>query len=175
MSKQSKGTKNKIRPVLRKIVTTETHRDMLKSVSEPIDNPDNPDKWVRSLMLDIRKTAYNLNAEGLAAVQTGQPLRILGFRLEKGIIVLSNPEIVNKSDKTDKRRERCLSLPGRQKTVKRPLTVYVKGYTPYGKLLNLTLSGMSARAFCHEMDHLEGILITDYKEEDEEQGNSGFR
>lgn len=115
---------------------------------------------IRTLIEDMKETMYNANGVGLAAPQVGILKRIIVVDVGDGPIVLINPEIVEEKGKeTDV--EGCLSIPGKEGSVERPSYVKVKGISEEGKEAVYTGEGLLARAFCHEIDHLNGILFID--------------
>jgi peptide deformylase len=97
---------------------------------------------------------------GLAAPQVGLPYRV--FCMENELpIVCFNPKIVYTSQNFIEMEEGCLSYPGLMLKVSRPETIRVRFQTPYGKIITDKYSGLSARVFQHELDHLDGICFTD--------------
>lgn len=116
---------------------------------------------ILTLLDDMRDTLIKANGAGLAAVQVGVLRRIVLVCYEEdNIIELINPEIIDRKG-TQQELEGCLSLPDRWGLVERPETVTVKALDRNGKEFTVTASGLGARAFCHELDHLDGILYTD--------------
>ena len=101
---------------------------------------------------------------GLAAVQVGILRRVVIVDIDdgKGLMELINPEIVEVSDETEESEEGCLSLPGQWGIVKRPKTVIVRAQNREGKWCKFKGEGLRARCFCHELDHLEGNVFTDF-------------
>jgi peptide deformylase len=103
---------------------------------------------------------------GLAANQIGEPLSIFVFNpggvgVEQEPVAVLNPEIILKEGK-EEREEACLSLPGISEVLLRPYKVIVKGYNENGKEIELTGSGLLARVFQHEIDHLNGMFFIDH-------------
>ena len=116
--------------------------------------------WV--LLDDMYETMRQNNGVGLAAPQVGILRRIVVIDVDDsyGKIELINPVITAMRGKqTDS--EGCLSEPGKYGYVKRPAKVKIKGQNRYGKPVEYIGSGLLARAFCHEVDHLNGILFSD--------------
>lgn len=97
---------------------------------------------------------------GLAAPQVGVLKRIIVIRIGELLIELINPEIIYESGEQND-IEGCLSVPGVSMNVIRPLVVKVKGLDRNGKEVEYEGSDLLARAFCHEVDHLNGILFID--------------
>ena len=114
---------------------------------------------------DMIETMRAARGVGLAANQIGVPVRIisleLGLEKESQSLVLVNPEIVQLTSE-ETAEEGCLSLPGFYETVKRARQVLVKAVTLEGKEFSMECEGLLARAFQHEIDHLNGILLVDH-------------
>ena len=114
---------------------------------------------------DMIETMRAARGVGLAANQIGVPVRIisleLGLEKESQPLVLINPEIVQLTSE-ETAEEGCLSLPGFYETVKRARQVLVKAVTLEGKEFSMECEGLLARAFQHEIDHLNGILLVDH-------------
>ena len=99
------------------------------------------------------------NGVGLAAPQVGIRRRIVVIDVGEGPIELMNPEILRESEEMDEDTEGCLSFPGKYGLVKRPRSVTVRAQDRDGNLFELEGEGLLARAFCHEIDHLDGVLF----------------
>ena len=117
------------------------------------------------LIDDMIETMYAAPGVGLAAPQVGVPLRIFvidlsGGRDPSGLAVMINPEFVER-DGMQLEEEGCLSVPGFEATVVRPLRAVVKGLDRAGNEQQREGVGLLARAFQHEMDHLDGTLFVD--------------
>ena len=118
------------------------------------------DERLITLIEDMIETMYDANGVGLAAPQVGILKRVIVIDIGDGIIELINPEIIKVSgEQTDV--EGCLSVPGVNGDVSRPQKVKVRGLDRKGNMVEMEGEGLLARAFCHETDHLEGILFTD--------------
>jgi len=105
-------------------------------------------------------TMYQEDGVGLAAPQVGILKRVVVVDIGDGIIELINPEIIETSgEQIDD--EGCLSVIGEVGIVKRPYKVKVRAYNRKGQLFEIEGEELLARAFCHEIDHLEGILFVD--------------
>ncbi len=123
------------------------------------------DEKLSQLIEDMLETMYNADGAGLAAVQVGILKRVVVIDVGDGPIELVNPEItLTEGEQTG--QEGCLSLPGRYETVTRPLKVQVKAQNREGKWQVFTGENLKARAFCHELDHLEGILFISHAKKD---------
>ncbi|MCA1295060.1 peptide deformylase [Paenibacillus sp. alder61] len=120
---------------------------------------------VQKLLTDMAETMYKAEGVGLAAPQIGILKRVIVVDVgdEHGLIELINPEIVSKEGEQFG-PEGCLSIPGYRGDVRRAQTVTVKGLDRNGKEVTYTGSDLLARAFQHEIDHLNGVLYTDIAE-----------
>ena len=153
---------------MRKIVTLGD--EALRKACKPMQKFDLR-LWL--LLRDMADTMYKANGVGLAAPQVGILRRVVVVDIGEGLIELVNPEIIAMEGEQEG-PEGCLSLPGRQGYVRRPNKVTVRAQDREGKFFEITGEGFLARAFCHELDHLDGVLYIDkmdYEifEEDEEE------
>ena len=98
---------------------------------------------------------------GLAANQVGRLRRVLVAGIEEDEYVLVNPVIEARSDETEVLAEGCLSIPGIQVDVERPMAVTVSGQDAAGEEIRFEAEGLLARVLQHEIDHLDGVLILD--------------
>ncbi len=113
-----------------------------------------------ALLDDMRETLKNANGAGLAAPQVGVLKRIAIVDCEGEVLELINPIITEfEGEQTDV--EACLSCPGKYGEVTRPQKVTVSALDRNGNIFTRTAEGFTARAFCHELDHLDGILYID--------------
>lgn len=113
-----------------------------------------------SLLDDMKVTVRAEDGAGLAAPQVGVDIRAVVIDVEEGFFELVNPEIYcEKGEQTGP--EGCLSVKGKQGIVTRPEKVKVVYRDRYGRKHKLTAEGFCARAVCHELDHLDGILYID--------------
>ncbi|HTU99934.1 MAG TPA: peptide deformylase [Luteitalea sp.] len=120
---------------------------------------------IDTLIDDMRDTMHAASGVGLAAPQVGESLRICLVDLSAGrrpdqVMVLINPELLS-SDGLQLKEEGCLSVPGIEATVPRPLTVTVRAMDRDGDVREIHAEGLLARALQHEIDHLNGILFLD--------------
>jgi len=145
-----------IRPIL-KFGDTPLHQK-----ARPVDTitPD-----LERLIDDMVETMYAAPGIGLAAPQVGEPLRIFVVDLSMGhdpagLITVVNPEFVER-DGMQLEEEGCLSVPGFNATVMRPARAVVKGLDRHGEPIQIEGKDLLARAFQHEMDHLDGMLFVD--------------
>lgn len=116
-----------------------------------------------TLLKDMADTMYKAEGVGLAAPQVGILRRVVVIDVGDGLVELMNPEIIASSGEQCG-REGCLSLPGRQGIVKRPDKVTVRAQDRKGKPFEFEAEGFFARAVCHELDHLDGVLYIDKME-----------
>jgi peptide deformylase len=128
------------------------------------------DAKLKALASAMKKTMKESNGLGLAAPQIGKSIRmftmIYNFKQkDETVLTVINPEILAVSEDLCIDDEGCLSLPGIWKKVKRPCEIQVKFYDINGALMKMTLSGLNAREFLHENDHLDGVLFIDRVEE----------
>ncbi len=119
------------------------------------------DDKLAALIDDMLETMYNANGVGLAAVQVGILKRVVVIDIGEGPMELVNPEITMKEGEQQE-SEGCLSLPGKYGITSRPQKVQVKAQDRSGKWQVFTGEDLKARAFCHEIDHLDGILFTSH-------------
>lgn len=109
---------------------------------------------------DMADTMYEAEGVGLAAPQVGILRRYCIVDVGDGIIELVNPVIEEQSG-SQSGEEGCLSIPGRYEEVERPMNVTVRAQDRNGKTFKIKAEGFKARALCHEIDHLDGILYID--------------
>ncbi|MBQ6467973.1 MAG: peptide deformylase [Clostridia bacterium] len=141
----------------RNIVTIDD--DILYKRSRPVEKFD---QRLWTLLDDMRETMYKANGVGLAAVQVGVLRRVVVMDCTEdhtGYLELINPEIIEKEGEQFE-NEGCLSLPGEVGVTCRPAVVKVKAQDRNGKWCVYKGTEMKARCFCHEIDHLDGILFT---------------
>lgn len=135
---------------------------VLHKPSEPVKNIDGA---IVELVGDMIETMYAAPGIGLAAPQIAVPLRVIVIDLSVGedksqVIRLVNPEFVEREGEQS-HEEGCLSVPGYGGTPVRPARVVVKGLDLEGKERTYEGRELLARAFCHEIDHIDGLLFVD--------------
>lgn len=144
-------------------------RPILRYGDRPLHQPAAPvadiDDGVQKLIDDMIETMYAAPGIGLAATQVGLPLRIFVVDISVGrnpsdLIVMVNPEFVER-DGMQLEEEGCLSVPGFNATVVRPARAVVKGLNRQGEEQTIEGTGLLARAFQHEIDHLDGTVFVD--------------
>ena len=134
----------------------------LHKPSEPVKEIDGT---IHKLLDDMVETMYAAPGIGLAAPQIAVPLRVIIVDLSVGeepgqLIKLINPEFVIREGE-QRHDEGCLSVPGFGGSPVRPARVVVKGLDPDGKERTYEGTELLARAFCHEIDHIDGLLFVD--------------
>lgn len=115
---------------------------------------------ILTLLDDMAETMAFAEGVGLAAPQVGVLRRVVVIDVGEGLIELINPEIISASGE-QAGEEACLSCGERRGIVKRPSKVKVRALDRSGAVREYTGEGLLARAFCHELDHLDGILFLD--------------
>jgi peptide deformylase len=131
---------------------------LLRKVSRPVDEIT---PRILTLLDDMKETMRAAEGCGLAAVQVGVLRRIAIIEIEEGVVYeLINPKIVAFAGEQQE-QEGCLSIPGRWGITKRPMHVTVRAFNRYGEEYEVSGSELLARAFCHEIDHLDGKLFID--------------
>jgi peptide deformylase len=136
----------------------------LRQVSDPVKKID---AGVRKLVEDMFETMYEAPGIGLAAIQVGEPKRVITMDLAKkddpkDPQVFINPEILWTSEDKAVYEEGCLSIPEYYSDVERPAQVKVKYLDLEGKAHELEASGLLATCLQHEIDHLNGVLFIDH-------------
>ena len=143
---------------LRKILTDE--EPALHKVCKPVEKFD----WrLHKLLDDMQETLIDSNGVGLAAPQVGILRRVVLVDLGDEILELINPEIIS-TEGEQVGAEGCLSVPGRYGLVKRPYYAKVRAQDRNGQWYEAEGEELIARCFCHELDHLDGILYTQVME-----------
>lgn len=125
-------------------------------------NVENFDSRLWTLLDDMKETMYKANGVGLAAVQVGVLRRVVVMDCTEdhsGYIELINPEITYREGEQFE-NEGCLSFPGESGVTCRPAVVKVKAQDRNGQWCVFKGDGLKARCFCHEIDHLDGIVFT---------------
>jgi len=118
------------------------------------------DEKLWQLLDDMKETMEKAEGVGLAAVQVGILKRVVVINVGDGLMELINPQILE-TEGVQCSAEGCLSLPGKQGTTIRPMTVKVKAQNRNGNWCVYKGTELKAKAFCHEIDHLDGVLYID--------------
>ena len=130
----------------------------LRKICRPVDTVT---PRILTLLDDMTETMRAADGVGLAAPQVGVLRRIVVIETEEdGLIELINPKIIAYSGEQES-EEGCLSVPGRWGITRRPMHVTVRAMNRKGEIFDITGSGLLAKAFCHEIDHLDGKLYID--------------
>lgn len=133
--------------------------ELLRKKSRPVDEIT---PRILQLLDDMKDTLHAADGCGLAAVQVGVLRRVVIVETEKGdLLEMINPEIIA-TEGEQHNIEGCLSVPDKCGITTRPMTVTVRAMNRYGEIYEATGSDLKARAFCHEIDHLDGILYIDH-------------
>lgn len=140
----------------------------LKTVSTPVETFDDA---LKTLVDDMIDTMYDANGIGLAAIQVGEPKRVLvidlqeapeGEEPDKNPLIFINPEILDPSEELAGYKEGCLSVPEQFADVERPASIRARWQDLDGNVHEENMDGLMATCLQHEMDHLEGILFIDH-------------
>ncbi len=137
---------------------------LLRLVSKPVERFDDQ---LRKFAGDMFDTMYDAPGIGLAAIQVGEPIRMLVIDLakedeEKQPHIFINPQIVSSSDERSTYEEGCLSIPDYYAEVERPATIKVEYFDVDGKPQTIETDGLMATCLQHEIDHLNGVLFIDH-------------
>ncbi|MDO4280851.1 MAG: peptide deformylase [Peptococcaceae bacterium] len=130
---------------------------VLRKISKPVKEVND---HIKRLMDNMAETMYHAKGVGLAAPQVGYSKRVIVVDIGDGLYKLANPEIIHSSGLQDG-PEGCLSVPGTIGDVKRSENVTVRALNENNEEVTIEASGFKARAFQHEIDHLNGIIFTD--------------
>jgi peptide deformylase len=137
---------------------------VLRLISKPVERVDAP---LLKLADDMLDTMYDAPGIGLAAIQVGEPLRMLVIDLAKedeppAPQLFINPEVLGASEDLSVYEEGCLSIPDYYAEVERPASVRVKYLDRAGKAQEIEAEGLLATCLQHEIDHLNGVLFIDH-------------
>ena len=146
---------------IRQIVTSED--PILRKTSRKVEKFD---EKLCALLDDMNETLKKAEGAGLAAVQVGILRRVVLVDVGDGLLELINPEIIETKGEIED-TEGCLSVPGEWGLVKRPEYVKIKAQDRRGVWRRYEGTGLKARCFCHEIDHLDGVLYKDKLDEGE--------
>ena len=143
---------------LRKILTDK--EPALHKVCKPVVNFD---AKLFKLLDDMKETLQDANGVGLAAPQVGILRRVVLVDTGEEVLELVNPELLE-TDGEQEGAEGCLSVPGKYGLVKRPYYAKVRAQDRHGEWFECEGEELIARCFCHELDHLDGIVYTEVME-----------
>ncbi len=155
---------------IRKIMTVE--EPCLHKVCRPVEKFDGK---LHKLLDDMKETLLDANGVGLAAPQVGILRRVVVIDLGDEMLEMVNPELLETSGEQEG-AEGCLSVPGKYGLVKRPNFAKVRAQDRNGEWFEAEGEELIARCFCHELDHLDGIVYTEVMERyltDEELNGEG--
>ena len=148
----------------------------LRKISKPVKYFD---ESLGILLDDMKETMHKHNGAGLAAVQVGILKRAFVMQAEEDrYFECINPKILKQEGENSIKVEGCLSVPNMCGNVDRPETVWVEYYDRFGNKVENEFSGFEAKCFCHESDHLDGILYIDkatemFEDNDEDEEDLG--
>ncbi|MBE5818972.1 MAG: peptide deformylase [Clostridiales bacterium] len=131
--------------------------DTLRKTCKPVDAIT---KRTKILIEDMLDTMYNADGVGLAAPQVGVLRRVCVIDVGNGPVVMINP-VITSTEGEQTGTEGCLSNPGKYGTVTRPAKVTATAMDENGEVKVYEAEGLFARAICHELDHLDGVVFTD--------------
>lgn len=143
---------------IRKIMTVK--EPCLHKVCRPVEKFDGK---LHKLLDDMRETLLDANGVGLAAPQVGILRRVVVVDTGEEMLELVNPELLETSGEQEG-AEGCLSVPGKYGLVKRPMVAKVRAQDRDGNWFEVEGEKLIARCFCHEIDHLDGIVYTEVME-----------
>lgn len=143
---------------IRKIMTVK--EPCLHKVCRPVEKFDGK---LHKLLDDMKETLLDANGVGLAAPQVGILRRVVVVDTGEEMLELVNPELLETSGEQEG-AEGCLSLPGKYGLVKRPMVAKVRAQDRDGNWFEVEGEELIARCFCHEIDHLDGIVYTEVME-----------
>ena len=144
--------------VIRKIMTVK--EPCLHKVCRPVEKFDGK---LHKLLDDMKETLLDANGVGLAAPQVGILRRVVVVDTGEEMLELVNPELLETSGEQEG-AEGCLSVPGKYGLVKRPMVAKVRAQDRDGNWFEVEGEELIARCFCHEIDHLDGIVYTEVME-----------
>ncbi len=147
----------------KRILSIENKADaiVLRQKTAPFDFSLFTKKEIIELVRAMRETMKGASGIGLAANQIGLNLSLFVAKTERKLHAVFNPKLVWVSKEEDEMEEGCLSIPKTYGIVRRPVAVRVEAQDSKGKKVVFAPTGLLARVFQHEMDHLQGILFTD--------------
>ncbi len=143
---------------IRKIMTVK--EPCLHKVCRPVEKFDGK---LYKLLDDMKETLLDANGVGLAAPQVGILRRVVVVDTGEEMLELVNPELLETSGEQEG-AEGCLSVPGKYGLVKRPMVAKVRAQDRDGNWFEVEGEELIARCFCHEIDHLDGIVYTEVME-----------
>ena len=118
------------------------------------------DEKLATILDDMIETMYDADGVGLAAPQIGMLRRYCVIDIGDGVIELVNP-VIEETEGVQEETEGCLSYPGEFGVTRRPMKVTVRAKNRHGETIRVTGEGLLARALCHEIDHLDGVIYKD--------------
>lgn len=148
-----------------RILTIDNKKDkrfLSRTVKETLPGENMSAEEIRTLIKEMREIMRKNDGVGLAANQIGKNVRLFVAEFDGKFYAVINPEITRVSREKEIGVEGCLSIPDRAVEIERPYQITLKGVDKNGKRIKWKVWGHLARIFQHEVDHLNGKLITDY-------------
>lgn len=148
---------------IKRIYSIENKEDsiVLRQKTAPFDFARFTKKEIMELVRTMRETMKSASGIGLAANQIGLNLSLFVAKVDRKTHAIFNPLITRVSEEEDEMEEGCLSIPNKFGIVRRSVAVQVTGQDARGKKLVIEETGLLARVFQHEIDHLNGVLFID--------------
>jgi peptide deformylase len=137
----------------------------LKLQARPLDKESG--RHLRALVRRMTRAMRDAPGIGLAATQVGVQERVIVYEIEDEVTALVNPRVVDVSEERSVEEEGCLSFPGLVVPIERPVRVVCDATTIDGEPVTVEADDLTARVIQHEIDHLDGVLITDRADPDE--------
>lgn len=159
----------------KRILSIENKDDavILRQKTAPFDFTRFTKKEIMELVRTMRATMRAASGIGLAANQVGLNLSLFVAKTDRKLHAVFNPVVMRVSKEGDEMEEGCLSIPNKFGIVRRPTDVWITGQDARGKKIRVAQTGLLARVFQHEIDHLNGILFTDRAREVYEVSREG--
>ncbi|OGY61107.1 MAG: peptide deformylase [Candidatus Colwellbacteria bacterium RIFCSPLOWO2_02_FULL_45_11] len=144
-------------------ISNKKDNKFLRKKTAPFDFNSMTKDELRILINDMKETMRSAEGVGLSANQVGVDASFFVAEVEDKFYAIFNPEIVKTSTDTEPLEQGCLSVSDKRVDVTRPYQITLKGFDKNKKRLRIKAWGFLAHVFQHEVDHLNGKLITDYK------------
>lgn len=147
--------------ILKPLSLLSDNHPMLRTVMPEYDVTKLPNSNMSTLVSQLKMTMKLYGGIGLSANQCGIMERVFIIGTDEFTITCINPKVVNHSNEIVKDNEGCLSFPGMFLKLDRPKSIDVEFYDESGKLQQMTLDGLTARCYLHELDHMNGVRFVD--------------
>lgn len=143
---------------IRSVITSPN--PVLSTSGDVISDPH--DDSIRALIADMKETVVHAGGVGLAAPQIGESVRLIVVNYRQPPFALINPEITSHAESCTTLEEGCLSVPGVIVPIKRARAVTITAINEQGETTEIHAKDLFAKILQHEIDHINGVLITDY-------------